>query len=74
MIYFNILNILMNCIIYNMEEIKLAKYEVDAKDIIIQLLKQKISLIEQNELKNKKIDLLQSKINDYERRLSLCQR
>ena len=57
-----------------MEEIKLAKYEVDAKDIIIQLLKQKISLIEQNELKNKKIDLLQSKINDYERRLSLCQR
>ena len=40
----------------------------------IQLLKQKISLIEQNELKNKKIDLLQSKINDYERRLSLCQR
>lgn len=64
----------MNCIIYNMEEIKLAKYEVDAKDIIIQLLKQKISLIEQNELKNKKIDLLQSKINDYERRLSLCQR
>lgn len=74
MIYFNILNISMNCIIYNMEEIKLAKYEVDAKDIIIQLLKQKISLIEQNELKNKKIDLLQSKINDYERRLSLCQR
>ena len=74
MIYFNILNISMNCIIYNMEEIKLAKYEVDAKDIIIQLLKQKISLIEQNKLKNKKIDLLQSKINDYERRLSLCQR
>ena len=74
MIYFNILNISMNCIIYNMEEIILAKYEVDAKDIIIQLLKQKISLIEQNELKNKKIDLLQSKINDYERRLSLCQR
>lgn len=74
MIYFNILNISMNCIIYNMEEIKLAKYEVDTKDIIIQLLKQKISLIEQNELKNKKIDLLQSKINDYERRLSLCQR
>lgn len=52
----------------------MAKYEVDSKDIIIQLLKQKISLIEQNELKNKKIDLLQSKINDYERRLSLCQR